>query len=146
MRGPAANTRFGSKMHSLEQRLAWKAKRQAHVGVDVVPNAHRYAVMRKIIAQHRTMFGPTDKICIVSPGGARRGRNPLYLRYGVRKSDHERIQNSDLVIVDQADYYSAAQEDVFDKARGRVIRLFDTHDKAYQEWCARRVGRRLKWA
>ncbi len=145
MRGPAANTRFAAKMRSLEERLAWKAKRQAQVGVDVVPRASRYAVMRRIVAQHRNLFGPTSSICIVSPGSNRRGRNPLYLRYGVCKSDHQRIQSSDLVIVDGADYYSQAERDVFDKARGRVIRLFDTHDKAFQEWVSRAVERPLKW-
>lgn len=145
MRSPAANTRFGAKLNSLKTRLAYNAGRSEHIGIDVVPHEHRYAVMRMIIKQHRELFGPTNKICIVSPGSARRGRNPLYLRYGVPVSDRERIQASELVIVDQADYYSAEQEDMFDKARGRLIKLFDTHKKARSEMDHAGVTRTLKW-
>jgi hypothetical protein len=132
-------------MQSLETRLAWNAKRHERLGVDVVPPKQRYAVMRKIIAQHCVLFGETDNICIVSPGSARRGRNALYLRYGVRASDHQRIHSSDLVIVDQADYYSAAQKDVFANALGRVVMLFDSSEKALENWGYRVVERTLKW-
>lgn len=147
MRGPSARTRIGAKMRSIMKHFGRKITYTSHVGIDVVPRDLRYVLINKIINFFRDDMGGGDsaKIAIVSPGSARRGRHPLYLRHGVHKRDAAAYQAVDLLIVDQANYYSREEFNRLNASSGLVVFLFDSRSAAERKWASKKIDHSFKW-
>lgn len=147
MRGPPARTRKGSKVNAIMERFERKITYTSHVGMDVVPPDLRYVVIDKIIRFFRKDMagGNNAKIAIVSPSAARRGRHPLYRRYGVNKANTAAYQSAELLIVDQADSYTSEEFNMLNATKGLVVFLFDSRAKAESKWARGKIDHSFKW-